>query len=326
MALFETTNPHVTGFLGIDHFEPWHVNLEYAKFDQLNEVKAPIETLVIGSSTSEAFVPKDVEAIFGGNAYIVSLGGADTPSRMAVLKESLRQFKDLKRIIYVADFFEFNQPKAKPEVAFQKEMGALIPNYARPNIIEFCKYYLSNQSFEDVFNVLKRFKKDKRLIINSDGTMNQSMILSPLNPNTHADQKLSPSAKIKLNEQIAENYQTYSRSVLKDMKSLNTNVIELYREAVSLAKRREVKLNFILSPYHHDFRELLFKIPHVEKNYELWRFFLGELGEGKGVSVVDTTQHEIATEPMSGVWRDGIHYNRLSAMVFLKSLKAKASY
>ncbi len=313
-------NPHQTGFFGIQKFKPWHVNLEYAKFDQLKNVKAPIETLIVGSSTSEAYVASDVEEVFGSKAYVVSLGGADTPSRMAVIFEAMKRFSSLKRIIYIADFFEFNRPKAKPEVAFQPEMGELIPLFAKGSVVDFCKYYLSNQSFEDVFNVLKRRKKDKRLSINLDGTMNQSMILSPLKSDSSPQGLLNEEQKKKLSEQISENYQTYSRNVLKEMKNLNPKVIELYRNLLERTKAENIKLNFILSPYHHDFKASLSEVPNFEKNYELWKVFLTELGERDHVHTLDTTNHFIATHPMSAVWRDGIHYNRESAMSFLREL------
>jgi len=322
-ALFEITNPHVTGFFNSKAFRPWHINLEYAKFDRLKEVSAPIESLVVGSSTSEAFVAADVENLFGGKAYIISLGGADTPTRFSVIQEAMKRFKSLKRIIYVADFFEFNRALAKPEVAFQSEMAANIPSFAKPTLAGFFKYYLSNNSFEDSFNILKRYKKDKRLQINADGTMNQSMVLSPLKAKSDPMGLLTSSQKVKLTEEILENTQTYKRSVLNNIKELNPNVVNLYKRLAQSTKEKGLELHFIMAPYHHDFKSELFKLPRIEKHYGSWGRFMREFDQEEHIRLVDGTTHFVASEPMSAVWRDGIHFNRETAFAFLKQLVDK---
>ena len=40
-ALFEITNPHVTGFFNSKAFRPWHINLEYAKFEEYHRFQIP---------------------------------------------------------------------------------------------------------------------------------------------------------------------------------------------------------------------------------------------------------------------------------------------
>ena len=317
VAVIEFLNPELTGALNIRAFEPWTTNIEYVKFKNLGN-NEEVETLIIGSSTSEAYHPSDVDEIFNTKSYVISLGGADTPTRSIFFKEALKKFKNLKRIIYIADFFEFNKDEAKPAVAFNREMGSNLASFARPSTLGFIRYYFNHQLLESSFNIIKRKRKDKRIQIASDGSTARSMVLSSIAANAGYKSLIGKAEKKKLMEYVLENYITYSRSVLNNFNELNEKVHRLYTEMLQLADKRKLELVFVMSPYQADFREKLFQIEGIKERYAQWENRLQGYAFLENVTTINATRDFIATEPMSGSWRDGIHYSRPAAFTLLK--------
>jgi hypothetical protein len=317
VVFVEFMNPHVTGFLNSRMFETWTTNIEYVKFKKIGEVNK-IETVIIGSSTSEAFHPVDINQIYNTQSYVLSLGGADTPTRSVFFKQSVEKFSKLKRIIYVADFFEFNKEEAKPEVAFNLEMSQKLSDFAKPSPLKFVRYYFNHQILEDAFNVVNRKRKNKKIEINEDGSATRSMVLSTIQARSGFESLISDNEKEKLLDYVEENFVTYSSDVLNNFEILNPKVINLYNELLELAKNKNLEIIFVLSPYQYDFREKLKSIKNFKKLYSEWQNFFGNLAKNQKIKVINATNEFISTEPMSGVWRDGIHYSRAAALTLLE--------
>lgn len=98
MTVVEGVNPQLTGLLNFRDFKKWTTNIEYVKFDKVGKSEG-VETVILGSSTSEAYHPVDVDKIFGTKSYVLSLGGADTPTRYVFFKQAIKKFTSLKRIM-----------------------------------------------------------------------------------------------------------------------------------------------------------------------------------------------------------------------------------
>ncbi len=317
-SLIEYLNPEVTGLFDIRVFEEWTTNIEYVKYKNIG-IEQKTETLILGSSTSEAYNPSDVNEIFKTKSYIASLGGADTPTRSVFFKEAIDRLPNLRRIIYVADFFEFNKDIAKPAVAFNKEMGSQLARYAKPGPLKFIRYYFNHQLFENAVNILKRKKKNKKIELSNNGAASRSMVLSSIQAQEGFESKINQEEKRKLTEYIIENYITYSKSVLDHYDKLNPTVVELYKEMIKKAQEKNIEIIFVLSPYHHDFRKRLMSMKGITERYSQWQKKLDEFGQETGVVVINGTNVLIANEPMSGAWRDGIHYSRPSAYTILNN-------
>ena len=317
VTFVEVINPSLTGRLDLRFFEPWTTNIEYVKFKRIGKVE-DVETIILGSSTSEAYHTSDMDKLFNTKSYALSLGGADTPTRSIFFKQAVKEFKKLKRIIYVADFFEFNKESAKAEVAFNREMGKELAPIARPNLLRFIRYYLNHQLLEDGLNVLKRKKKNKKITIGLNGATSRSMVLSPIQAKSGYRTLLKEEEKKKLMEYVLENAITYSRSVLNDFNQLNPVIKSLYREMIALAKEENIEIIFVLSPYHFEFRKKLMKLEKISDLYEKWQEEFIEYEREDNISVINATKSYIATEPMSGAWRDGIHYSREAVFKILE--------
>ena len=76
---------------------------------------------------------------------------------------------------------------------------------------------------------------------------------------------------------------------------------------------QKISLVYILSPLHIEFRRQLFDGTNLAERFSDWRSFLLSL-ENNFVKICDWgLDSTISQNINSGVWRDGIHYNRDSA-------------
>lgn len=304
-------------------FDEYHDNFLLRKA-QLME-KNDYQTLILGSSTSEAFSVQDVNHYLNTTAFHGSLGGGNTVARFVLFKKALQHFPNLKTIIYVTDLYEFNQSKAPQALAYNDYLAKEIEDFELlPSRFDYLKYLFSHQLIESAFTVIKRSKKGYTSPLLNDGSTTTSMIMSTVQTEHNFYSKINPENKPKLREEILENNVTYSQSVLANFKRLDPKVKQLYLTLVQEAKQKKINVIFIMSPYHHDFRKLLFANEDVRLRYNDWIDFiksLGSLGNNEeGVIVYNPLSSFVSTSPESGVWRDGIHYNSYAATFFLNDL------
>lgn len=321
LLVFCYVNPNKTAPVNLsDKYTAVHANVILRKAE-LMEAPNTFETLIVGSSTSEGFAVPLVNQIFKTNAFYAGVGGANTATRFVMVKSALKNFSKLKRIIYVADFYEFNQMPANPDVAFNNKLASLIED---PKVLlnkaDYMKYLFTHQALESTIDVFKKYNKGYVPPFQADGTSFQSMILSTVETEKNYFALVQPENKKKLNDEILENHTTYSQSVLANFKQLDPHVAGMFKDLVKIAKEKNVELIFFMSPYHNEFKKLLFKNSDVKARHAEWIMFFASLKEEKGVEVYDATSSFIATESESGVWRDGIHFNSSAAAYFLTAL------
>ena len=321
LAVVCYVNPNQTAPLNLsDKYKNFHANTVLRKAE-LMENPNTFETLILGSSTSEGFSVPLVNQTFKANTFHADVGGANTATRLVLFKSALKNFSKLKRVIYVADFYEFNQMTVVPDVAYNEKLSSELKSQnVLPNKIKYFEYLFTHQVFESVLDVIKKRKNGYISPFQVDGTTSQSMILSTVETERNYFALVQPSNKRKLNEEILENYTTYSQSVLSNFKELDPHVSDMFKELVSLAEKNNIEVIFFLSPYHNEFKNRLFKIPGIETRYNEWIQFFSDIKVEKKIFVYDATSSFIATEPESGVWRDGIHFNSNAAAYFLTSL------
>ncbi len=106
---------------------PWRIdfisdrNPGYKRFKLLGSASG-VTDLVVGSSTSEVFVPQVLKEKYGVNAFASNTGGASLPLRLLMIRHALATQPGLKRIIYVADLFELSNPVLDSAAYYQPEM------------------------------------------------------------------------------------------------------------------------------------------------------------------------------------------------------------
>lgn len=313
-------NPQMTApFSLTNEFTPYHDNFLLRKTQVMEGQN--YETLILGSSTSEAFSVQDVNHSLKTSSFHGSIGGGNTASRYVLFKKAQKNFKDLKRVVYIADLYEFNQPKPVDILAFNDQLSLeLAGKDLLPWKGDYLKYLFSHKTFESAFTVMKRAKKDYQSPLLKDGSTTTSMIMSTVHTEENFNSKVSPDNKPKLMEEVLENYGTYSRSVLANFKELSPDVKKLFLALVQEAGEKNIEVIFILSPYHFEFRKLLFQNEDVKNRYQDWVAFFNELGKSPNVKLYNPLESVVATDPDSGVWRDGIHFNSQTAVYFLNAI------
>lgn len=279
------------------------------------------ETLILGSSTSEAFSNQDANDLLKTTTFHGSIGGGNTASRYTLFKKAQKNFKNLRRVIYVADLYEFNQPRPVDILSFNDELSSeLEGKNILPWKIDYLKYLFSHKLLESAFAVVKRERKKYQTPLLQDGSTTTSMIMSKVHTEENFYAKINPENKPKLMEEILENNVTYSRSVLANFKQLDLDVKNLFLSLAKEAKEANIEVVFVLAPYHYEFRQLLFQSEDIKARYHDWIKFFEELQKVYGVRLYNPLESAIATDPDSGVWRDGIHFNTQAAAFFLNEI------
>lgn len=318
LALICFVNPNKTAPFNLsDKYTAVHANVILRKAE-LMEAPNTFETLIVGSSTSEGFTVDLVNHLFKTNAFHANIGGANTATRLVLFKKALKNFPKLKRVIYVADLYEFNQMPAVPDVAFNTKLASEIEDSkVLLSRVDYLKYLFTHPVIETTLEVIKKQNKGYVSPFQANGTTSKSMILSTVETEKNYFALVQPENKKKLDEEILENHTTYSQSVMANFKQLDPHVASMIKTFVMEAQKNNVEVIFFMSPYHNEFRKLLFKNKDVEKRYGEWINFFSALKEQPGVLVYDSTSSFVATESKSGVWRDGIHFNSSAAAFFL---------
>ena len=313
-------NPQQTSPIALSHkFDNFHDNFLLRKAKLMETYK--YETLILGSSTSEAFSVQDVNHYLKTTSFHGSIGGGNTAARFVLFKKALKNFPNLKRVFYVADLYEFNQGKAPSMLAYNDYLASEIEDKSiLPGKFDYIKYLFSHQIFESAVTVFKRSKKGYVAPLLNDGSTTISMILSTVQTENQFFAKIHPENKKKLHEEILENNATYSHSVLANFKELDPKVVSLFTTLVKEAKEKHIQVVFVLSPYHADFRKLLLQNEDVKKRYLDWVNFFESLKKEREIIVYNPLASYIATETESGVWRDGIHFNSFAATYFLQAI------
>lgn len=313
-------DPQKTAPLSLSRaYENYHDNFILKKVKLIE--KFPFETLILGSSTSEAFLVSEVNHRFNTHSFHASIGGGSTVARYTLFKKAWKSNNSLKRVLYVADFFEMNKLSVPDLVAFNNELKIETDTLElTPHRGQYLKYLFSHQILESAFLVMKRKRKNYQSPLLADGSTSQSMILSTVETLTSFNSKISPLNRIKLNEEIMENYGTYANNVLAGFDELNNHSKKLVESLVSESQEKSIEVIFILAPYHESFRKKLLANPKLSARYKEWINFFESLKKTPGVLVYNPTMSLIATDPDSGVWRDGIHFNQFAATYFLKDI------
>jgi hypothetical protein len=302
-------------------YAKFHDNFELNKRQQMQRGENNFDTLILGSSTSEAFVPADVNKILNAKSFSASIGGGQTPMRYTFLNAGIEDFNELKQVIYVVDLFEFNHNILPGGFLYQSEFQRLSSSLElKRGVLDFMRYHFSNQIIESAISVIKKKKNETVTHINSDGTTLHSMILSPIVDNSTLISDLNDEQRKLLMNQVKENFYTYSTQVLNGFNQLNPEVLAIFDQMNILSKDRGIQMIYILAPYQVDFKRMILELPHLTEQVHSWRELFSSFSQYEHITVIDPFDSEWSENPKSSVWRDGIHFDRRVAFELLKMI------
>lgn len=319
LGFISYVNPqHTSPFNFSNNFQEVHDNILLRKADL---VKAgDFDTIILGSSTSEAFTVAEVNHYFNAKSFHASIGGGSAIARHMLFLKAFEHFKPLKRVIYVADFFEFNKLSTPEQLSFNQDLRSNLPEKLLLSRFDYFKYLFSHQLLESSFLVLGRKNKGYVSPIKKDGTTSISMVMSTVETENAINAKIKNENLKKIIEEIDENYFSYSNVVLAGFDELNPNVKELYQDMIKRCLENNIELIVIMSPYQQRFKTKLLGNEKIQKRYIEWQNYLNHLSQEYHFTLYNPLNLNIATDPDSGVWRDGIHFNQFTASFFLANI------
>lgn len=278
-------------------------NPAYKRFTLLEKAES-VTDVVIGSSTSEAFVPRVLKERYGVNAFAANSGGATLPSRYLMIRHALAVQPKLKRILYTADLFEFGPPKLETGIYFQPEMmkfmEADLASVSRPEwtarFDDFFSLLVIDRSFRTLKDVLAARAGRYQSAYFPDGSTSQSMI-GGRGGDTIDKRALAAAVAFD--------------SLYGDMKQLDPRAVRIYERLIELMERHpEVTLHLVIAPFHEAFFNH-FKDRFAKTGiYERWRAFLHSLAR-PNVIVHDFSYPEYLKKgvtPEDRYWQDGTHF------------------
>ncbi|MBP7652152.1 hypothetical protein KA977_01935 [Candidatus Dependentiae bacterium] len=301
---------------------PWKINFIsdrnglYKKFNLLKNQNR-FTDIIIGSSTSEVFIPYNISEKFGVSAFSASSAGASVPARYILIKTAIETQPNLKRIIYVADLFEFNNLFIENNLYYQNEMMEYLPDNLKkliepPKIYDRIYDYISRLTIKKAFKTFKDYRQYKKGNYKShyfdDGSTTESMI-------EIENKKTEPlSSRVK---RIAMNHKAYN-----DIKKLNENTKKFYFEIVNEIKKNNKELIIIIPPWHPEFHDF-FKGNFVKNLiYKKWVEFIKSL-ENNNVKVIDYSYPVYLNKSINQenyYWNDGIHFSQNTAEIIINEI------
>ena len=304
---------------------PWSIdfisdrNMPLKKFLLIQDNQDFTE-LIVGSSTSEVLVPQKLKELYNIESYLGGIGGSKTPLRFAQIKLALESNPNLKRVLYVADLFEFSDATLDTKVYYQENIMREIPDFLRKNLkkpdwISRAQDFLSYPTLDGSIKTFKDYQKSKKTKYQSqyfsDGTTSRAMV-----EYDHKEEILPRVVR------IAKAYE----SQYKNMTALNPTIMGFYKEIIQMTQSKNAELVFIIAPWHPAFYRH-FETDFKKNNdiYNKWVEFIKSLGS-TNVKVVDFSYPKSLDKGISDekeYWHDGVHFSQKSAEVILNEVYKK---
>lgn len=292
-------------------------NSTLIKFNRMGENKT-FTDLIVGSSTSEVFVPQIFKDKYNVDAYLAGDGGASTPVRWIFIKEAVNTHTQLRRVIYVADLFEFKDVKLENSIYFQHQLMKNLINYSswyeKPEGLDRIYDFLSRKALQNSFKTLKDYIKYKKGTYLSqyriDGTTEKSMV----------EYKSSEPIESRA-FRLARSYQ----SIYGNMSELNPKTFEFFELMTSELSQRNIELVVIIPPWHEAFYKVFETHLNETQVYQKWITYLKSLS-GPKRRVIDYSYPAYQQKGISEsdeFWHDGVHFSKKAMEVMIDEVYSK---
>ncbi len=252
----------------------------------------------------------------GVEVFLAGDGGAPTALRMIYILAAIKYQPQLKRIIYVADLFEFKDPTLEDRVFYQPEMMSFLDKdtvnlNVTPDFILRIHDYISQKTIRNTFKTFSDLRHLKEGTYKSayfpDGTTSKSML------------------EYNYKEPLAKRAMRSTRvftNIYGPMEGLSPQTKTMFEKMKNIANENKVELIIVIPPWHSVFYKFYEK-PLVEKGiYNAWVSYLNSL-QSPYVRTVDfsyplSLKKGILDEEV--YWHGGIHFSKTSAKIIFNEI------
>lgn len=260
------------------------------------------EILILGSSRGERVAPQWVEQITGKKTINLSQGGADLLLKVALSKQALKSHKNLKVVIWMADYFELlphtTDTKVQLTPVLFNEVDASVRLQGFQKFMKTLMVLVDHNTLEAAasLNTAEMFRKA------GNG--------SEIDPEVCLSQPLEDGKKL----------QTSYPSVHGFLKmQQNEDYFKILEHQIKEFESRGLKVIINISPYHPQFEKNLFsESPDSKAKIRSWIDRLSGL-KSANVSVLDYSEGIPSDDGGLKYWEDGIHPTCYSEVLMLES-------
>ncbi|XGC82244.1 hypothetical protein ACES2L_07075 [Bdellovibrio bacteriovorus] len=260
------------------------------------------EVLILGSSRGERVAPKWVEKLTTKKTVNLSQGGADLILKVALSNQALESHKNLKLVIWMADYFELLPHTTDTKVHLTPVLYNQVSSTVRldgfQKALRTIKVLVDHNTLEAAVSLNKAEKFRQ--------TGNGSEIDPEIcvNPILDTDKKLQTS------------YPSVHEFLKMDQ---NEDYFKILEEQIRKFESRGIKVIINVSPYHPQFEERLFaESPASKLKIQAWIDRLSGL-KSDMVTVLDFSGGIPGDDGGLKYWEDGIHPTCYSEVLMLDS-------
>lgn len=269
------------------------------------------EILILGSSRGETTPPKWVEEVTGQKTINLSSGGADLLLKVAVLNAALDTGAKIKKVIWIADYFELvsasTDIKTKLTPALQRHISSVIAEGNLQHLLRHMQRLIDHNSFEASLEQLKNHPSSMFSKVGSGEGIDVAKCQDP--------DFLGDTPRDQLGKNVMASYGTSWVRLAADQDPAYINLFELQIRSL---RQRGIEVILLIPPYHPDFTaKFAQEHRHYHQLSEQWVKRLESLSSEK-IHVLNYSQGIPGDDKGPSFWNDGLHMTCKSVIIMLE--------
>jgi hypothetical protein len=270
------------------------------------------EQVLIGSSRGEGVSGFELEKSTGLKTLNLSIGGSEAKSKLAFIKIAQKNLK-LKRVIWIADYFELLTDIADPKILFSPALSAYIPQELQITSadakLKIVGRLFDRQTIEASIHQISH----REIAVLDQGPSSQSSYENCLKPEFQGRHSKEILAK-----EVDLIYNGYRQQIFTTKE--NPNAWNAFENEINQLSQAEIEVVIVVPPYNPKFIERLKKDrPAVFERHLAWVAQLEALKIGH-VKVLNFFGGIPGDDGSPRFWDDGVHFSCLGNAIMLKDI------
>jgi hypothetical protein len=290
----------------------------YYQVAQIIAANPDAEQIILGSSRGETTSPLWVEKVSGLKTLNLSAAGEEFMAKKAFLGLALEKTK-LKRVIWLADYFEFissnADAKLKNAKIFKKYTKDIPQDAGVIARLHELQQLIDHNVTEASFAALKRSIAPVHLGQGVGADIPYSACEKP-----DFAGKQSPES---LHNEVDLVFDSYVHGAIRSAQS--EKALEVFEAFVKDLASKQISFLIVIPPYNPTFlRRLKVEYPVIYEAHLRWIERLLKL-QGPGIEVKNDFAGIPDDDESPGYWNDGVHFTCKGAMKMLEPFLVKSS-
>lgn len=271
------------------------------------------QVVIMGSSRGETTSALWVDEVTGLKTINLSKGGAGLLLKVALLRNAQEQKLPLKKVIWIADYFELAGEVTDAKVRHTPVLRNVLLKDVEglsgvKHELERLQILISHNTFEASLHQMKRKSTDEIFSLKGSGSAIDYVKCA-------APEFQGKATPADLKKEIDVSYSTFSGPMRAP---LNEKFVALFKQQIHSLSEQGVEVLILVPPFHPDFMKRLAKeFPDTAKSHAAWLDILKGL-ESEKVRVQSYWDGIPGDDAGPSFWDDGSHATCKSMMLMLK--------